>query len=145
MPETDLASFRRAGHAAARSAGSGAGLRVLDTGLAFFDAVDIAGTAVLAHRRLPVVAFSAAVLQPGSAVREFIASPPWSGPFADAGLRLPAPAEPDAPIDRVDLSAPARAELTAARYRGPQTLGEPMLNWWDRPSRRPAETPPPRP
>ncbi|MGV4986944.1 hypothetical protein ACVB8X_36305 [Streptomyces sp. NRAIS4] len=62
--------------------------------------MDIAGTAVLAaHRHLPVVAFSGAELQPGSPIREFIAPPSWAVPFADAGLRLLDPVEPDSPID----------------------------------------------
>ncbi|MCC5479788.1 hypothetical protein ACFV2N_20510 [Streptomyces sp. NPDC059680] len=139
LPQTDLKAFRRACHTAARlagaRAGSGAahgGVRVLDAGLcASFDAVDIAGTVVLAHRRLPVVAFSGAALEPGSPVREFTAPPPWAGPLADAGFRLLEPAEPDAPVERVDLSALTEAELKAVRYWRPQTLGELLFNCWD--------------
>jgi hypothetical protein len=128
--ETDLKSFRRACHAAARMAG--AAVQGLDVGLcASFDAVDIAGTVVLVHRHLPVVAFSGAALEPGSPVRGFVPPPPWAGPLADAGFRLLEPAEPDAPIERVDLSALPEAELKAVRHWRPQTLGELMFNWWD--------------
>ena len=105
---------------------------MLDVGCqASFHAVDLAGTAVLAHHHLPVLAFSRAVLEPGSPVREFTSPPHWATPFADAGFRLLEPAEPQTPIERVELGALAEAELTAVRYWRPRTLGELMFNWWD--------------
>ncbi|MEV5878789.1 hypothetical protein AB0L75_32135 [Streptomyces sp. NPDC052101] len=52
---------------------AGSGVRALATGPhATFDAVGMAGTAVLAHRRLPVVAFGGAAPRPGAPVREFV-------------------------------------------------------------------------
>ncbi|MCZ0988378.1 hypothetical protein O1M54_26530 [Streptomyces diastatochromogenes] len=80
-----MASFQWACHAAARTARLR--VRALDTGVAAsYHAVDIGGTAVLAHGTLPVVAFAA-------------------GPVVPAGPVLAAPDARRADVQRVGLRA----------------------------------------
>ncbi|SOD85470.1 hypothetical protein [Streptomyces sp. Ag109_G2-15] len=130
LPEPDLASFQWACHTAARTARLR--VRARDTGVAAsYRAVDIGGTAVLAHCTLPVVAFTAVPVVPAGPVREFVDPPGWAGVFAEVGFRALGGEELGVGIDRVDLRDLAEAELRQVRYWRPRTLGELMFNWWD--------------
>ncbi|MFI9583560.1 hypothetical protein ACIHCQ_17320 [Streptomyces sp. NPDC052236] len=133
LPETDLRGFRTALHAAARVVGGEVGEvekqaypRTFHTA----SVVDRAGEhIILCHAHHPWIAF--AQERRDWYREEFLAPPPWSHLFADAGLVVLSSELLATQLSDVDTSGLSEGEWRQVRTYEITTLGGLLFNSWD--------------
>ncbi|MFI1176712.1 hypothetical protein [Streptomyces melanogenes] len=135
LPGADVAAFRSACHAAARSI-DGTASEVAPAGSmpSFHTAVISTSSGrsiVLCHAVFPVVAFVASLPNDGAPLPDFISPPGWAAAFEVGGFRLLDVDELCMPLASADTSELAGEELEQVGYWRPNTVGELMFNWWD--------------
>lgn len=133
-PRADVAAFRAACHAAARSI-RGTVSEVTPAGAtpSFHTAVITTSSGrstVLCHEVLPVVAFAASPPQAGAPLSDFTPPPLWADAFEAAGFRLLDVDELGRPLASADTSELAAEEMERVGYWRPSTVGELMFNWF---------------
>ncbi|MEV7690382.1 hypothetical protein ACFW1F_26930 [Streptomyces bungoensis] len=135
LPQVNVAAFKTACHAVARSIGATVG-QVTPAGVtpSFHTALIIVSgirSTVLCHEVLPVVAFVVSPPRAGESLTNFTSPPAWANAFELGGFRLLDVEELSMPLAATDISDLAEAELEQVRHWGPSTVGELMFNWWD--------------
>jgi hypothetical protein len=133
LPETDLAGFRRALHAAARAAGGTVGeLEKQGYPRTFHTATVVVGAAesvILCHAHHPWVAFARE--RRDWYTEEFVPPPLWAGVFTHLGFASLGPAQLTRPLRDVDTSVLTQGEWRQVRSYGITTLGGVLFNSWD--------------
>ncbi|MFG2440711.1 hypothetical protein [Streptomyces sp. NPDC048508] len=133
LPETDLSVFRAALYSAARLAGGEVGEVEERAYPRTFHTATVVGregeNIVLCHAHHPWVAFAKA--RQDWCGEGFLAPPPWSHAFTNAGFTILSSERLATPLSDVETSVLTQGEWSEVRSYGITTLGGVLFNAWD--------------